>query len=120
MLKLVDHSSSVNYVFVTVKSVVPMRARPTRSNRKGIRFWRQKKIGRIVMSRKENHPFLADEFKSFPQADSPRHLSWPDAAEGHRLMRAFLNIRTPAVRDAIITFVTELSAADDGKTEYFA
>jgi hypothetical protein len=72
------------------------------------------------MSRKENHPFPTDEFKSSPLADSPWHLSWPDPAEGYRLMRAFLNIRKPAVRNAIIAFVTELSAADDGKTEYLA
>ena len=38
------------------------------------------------------------------QTDQARG-SWSDPEEGHRLMRAFLSIREPALREAIITFV---------------
>jgi len=34
----------------------------------------------------------------------------PSPEEGHRLMRAFLSIEQTALREAIVTFVVELSA----------
>jgi hypothetical protein len=43
------------------------------------------------------------------QTDPARGFSWPDPEEGHRLMRAFLSIREAALREAIITFVAEVS-----------
>jgi len=43
------------------------------------------------------------------RTDPARGFSWSDPEEGYRLMRAFLNIREPALRDAIITFVAEVS-----------
>ena len=43
------------------------------------------------------------------QTDPARGFSWSDPEEGHRLMRAFFSIREAALREAIITFVAEVS-----------
>jgi hypothetical protein len=43
------------------------------------------------------------------QTDPARGFSWSNPEEGYRLMRAFLNIREAALREAIITFVAEVS-----------
>lgn len=40
-------------------------------------------------------------------------FSLPDPDEGHRLMRAFFGIRQPALRQAILTLVTELQKQSD-------
>ncbi len=39
--------------------------------------------------------------------------SRPDPEEGRRLLRAFLNIREAALREAVIALVTELSTLHD-------
>ena len=43
------------------------------------------------------------------QTDPAASFSRPHPEEGHRLMRAFLSIREAALREAIITFVAEVS-----------
>jgi hypothetical protein len=43
------------------------------------------------------------------QTDPARGFTWSDPEEGYRLTRAFLNIREPALREAIIAFVAEVS-----------
>jgi hypothetical protein len=40
----------------------------------------------------------------------------PNPGEGHRLMRAFLNIEQAALREKIVNFVMELSAMHDRGT----
>jgi hypothetical protein len=42
--------------------------------------------------------------------------AWPNPGEGHRLMRAFLNIEQAALREKIVNFVMELSAMHDKGT----
>ena len=48
------------------------------------------------------------------QRDFPGDHSRPDPEEGRRLMRAFLNIREAALREALIALVTEISTLHDG------
>jgi hypothetical protein len=47
-------------------------------------------------------------------AAHPRRLdsSKPSPEDGVRLMRAFVNVRQPALREAIIDFVAKLAPAD--------
>ena len=39
-----------------------------------------------------------------------KEFARPNPEQGHRLMRAFVNIRETALREAIVDFVTDLSA----------
>jgi hypothetical protein len=47
------------------------------------------------------------------QIDRARGFSWAEPQEGYRLMHSFFSIRRPALREAIVKFVTELSTLDD-------
>lgn len=49
------------------------------------------------------------------QSDAVRRSGWPDPQEGFRLTHAFLNVREPLLRDAIVKLVGELSVLDDEK-----
>ena len=46
------------------------------------------------------------------QTDPARGFSLSDPEEGHRLMRVFFGIKQPALRQAIIKIVMELSKLD--------
>ncbi len=56
-----------------------------------------------------------DTFVNHRQADPARVFSWPDPEQGNRLIRSFVSIREPTLREAIIKLVAELSAPDDEK-----
>src|SRR5208282_436953 len=45
--------------------------------------------------------------------DPARGFSWVDPEEGYRLMGAFLSIKQPTLREAVVKMVTELSIPDD-------
>lgn len=47
------------------------------------------------------------------QFGSTRGSSPPAPEDGVRLMRAFFNIRRPAVREAVIELIAQLSAVDE-------
>jgi len=55
----------------------------------------------------------SDASVSRGKTDSARGFSRPDPEQGLRLMRIFLSIREPSLRQAVIRLVTELSAPDD-------
>jgi hypothetical protein len=68
----------------------------------------------IAMARKET--FSVGQAKASVyggQRDLIGVHSRPDPEEGRRLMRAFLNIREAALREAVIALVTELSTRHD-------
>lgn len=50
------------------------------------------------------------------QSEAVRRSGWPDPQEGFRLTHAFLNVREPSLRDAIVKLVAELSTVDDEKS----
>ena len=49
------------------------------------------------------------------QTDPACGFSLLDPEEGHRLMRVFFGIKQPALRQAIVKLVMELSKLDGGK-----
>jgi len=62
------------------------------------------------MAKKDAYSTGNDNVSAYgEQGDRTAVSSWPKAEEGLRLMHAFLDIRQPEVRDAIIKFVAELS-----------
>lgn len=68
----------------------------------------------VAMARKET--FSVGQAKASVdggQRDLARGHSRPDPEEGRRLMLAFLNIREAALREAVISLVTELSKLHD-------
>ena len=68
----------------------------------------------VAMARKETSSVgQAKAFVDGEQRDLAKGHSRPDPEEGRRLMRAFLNIREAALREAVIALVTELSTLHD-------
>ena len=66
-----------------------------------------------------NESFGSDHLtvaKEVSEQRAPSPLK-PPPEDGLRLIRAFVGIRQPAVREAIIEFVTKLSAIDDHKKQ---
>jgi hypothetical protein len=64
------------------------------------------------MSKKENFSIA---LLVAPPYCGASDFSRPNPEEGHRLMRSFSSIRQPALREAIIELVTNLSALDGRK-----
>ncbi len=52
-------------------------------------------------------PFNVSVNRTYPELSGGS--SRPDPEEGHRLMRSFLSVRQPALRQAIVQLVAELS-----------
>ena len=66
------------------------------------------------MSKREDDMVVASKKPvDFHQIDSERCSVAGDPEEGYRLMRAFLGIRRPGLRQAIVELVTELSLPSD-------
>jgi hypothetical protein len=62
------------------------------------------------MAKKDAYSIGNDNaFANGKQDDRTGISSWPKPEEGLQLMHAFLNIRQPDLRNAIIKFVAELS-----------
>lgn len=62
------------------------------------------------MSKREDDQVVASKISGDSHQSGSKCSGWPDPEEGYRLMRAFLGIRRPALRQAIVELVTELSA----------
>ena len=64
------------------------------------------------MKRKESYPISqADPFLDAGQSASGEKHSWSNPEEGLRLIKAFLKIRQPALREVIIDLAVKLSKA---------
>ena len=64
----------------------------------------------VKMARKETYPIgQADPFVDAGQGASGEKHSWSNPEEGRRLIDAFLKVRQPALREAIIDLIVKLS-----------
>jgi hypothetical protein len=70
------------------------------------------------MSRKQGFSDLAAKvYAGGAQPEAPEENSRPDPEEGHRLIRAFLRIKSAAAREAVISFVETLSMRREHETD---
>jgi hypothetical protein len=69
-----------------------------------------KKGMRGPMSQSEDDP--ADDFKAYRTIRPTEPTTSPNPEEGLRLVRAFLRIKNPTLREAVIHFVEDLAGVD--------
>jgi hypothetical protein len=62
------------------------------------------------MSQSEDDP--ADDSKAYRTIRPTEPTTSPDPEEGLRLVRAFLRIKNPTLREAVIHFVEDLTGVD--------